>query len=360
MLQGNFLARKEGKLRLGTYPYTYARVSVMRSSLLAKEDYHKLAKMEVNEVISFLQGSQYRKEIDELAVKFKGVELMELALNRNLANTWAKLRKISPEELRVLVSAYLLRIDIWNIKTLIRAKYTKLPQEQLQAMLMPSGGLVSEKLLAELAKKDSVEDVLKASGIADYGYFSWAVDRFKETKSLAEIENALDRHYYHMMAEFSRRIPSDGRLFREFIERELEISAIMNVLRLKRAGTAAKEVQNYVTIPETAAALIKKMIAAPSAADAARLLEQSRFKPVVEDGVKELVSNGSLVRLELDLNRQMLKRSALLMHQHPLSVDVILGYMFAKEIEVRNLKLLLKSKKLGMAREFAEQQLVMV
>ena len=48
------------KLSLGKYPYTYARVSVMKGNLLKKEEYQKLLKMSLNEIISFLQNSEYK------------------------------------------------------------------------------------------------------------------------------------------------------------------------------------------------------------------------------------------------------------------------------------------------------------
>ena len=344
-------------LVLGKYPYTYARASVMRSFLLGKDDYNKLMKMNDNEMIGYLESSQYKKEIDELAVQFKGVQLMELALNRNLANTWTKLKRISPPSLRVLIALYLLRVDVWNVKTVVRAKYTKLDPAQLPAMLIPSGFL-TEKKLAELVRKESVEDILKSLEFVGYSHLAAAVESFKETKSISEIENALDRFYYSAMGGFSKRLPNEGRLFREFLESELGILTIINILRLKRANTPAKDVERYVTIPDSSRSLVKKMIAAATAEDAAKLLEQSRFRAVAESGVREFLANKSLIRLELDLYRQLLKRSVLLIHQHPLTVDVILGYMFAKEIEVRNLKLMLKAKQLGLGNEFVEQQII--
>lgn len=360
MLQGSYSGNSSGqRLVLGKYPYTYARVSVMRSSLLRKDDYNKLMKMNVNEMTGYLESSQYKKEIDELAVQFKGVQLMELALSRNLANTWTKLKRISKPNLRALIAIYLLRVDVWNVKTIIRAKYTKLDQAQLQPLLLPSGFL-TEKKLAELAKKESVEDILKSLEFVSYSHFTAAVDRFKETKSVSEIENALDRFYHSAMQEFSRRLPNEGRLFREFLESELAISTIINILRLKRAGVAAKDIERYAIITKPGGSLVKKMIAAATAEDAAKLLEQSRFRAVAEAGVKEFLASKSLIRLELDLYRQLLKRSVLLIHQHPLTVDVILGYMFAKEMEVRNLKLLLKAKQLGLGSEFVEQQIIMM
>ncbi len=360
MLQESYLgSSSKGTLSLGIYSYTYARVSVMRASLLRKDDYHKLMKMDINEIVSYLESSQYRKEIDELAVQFKGVQLMEFALNRNLANIWAKLRRISPASLRVLISVYLLRVDVWNLKTIIRAKYTKLDPAQLPAMLLPSGYLNGKKL-AELAKKDSVEDILKSAGFIGFSHFTFAIENFRETKSIAEIENVLDRFYYSAMMEFSGRLPAEGRLFRDFAELELVISALINILRLKRANVSAKDIEHYVKLPQSDSALFRRMIGASSAADAANLLLQSRLKQIVEGGINEFLASGSLIRLELDLFRHVLKRSILLIHQHPLTVDVILGYMFAKEIEVRNIKMLLKAKQLGLGEDFVTQQIIML
>ena len=62
--------------------------------------------------------------------------------------------------------------------------------------------------------------------------------------------------------------------------------------------------------------------------------------------------------LETELYKHLLKQSILLLHQHLLSVDVILGYMFAKDIEVRNLRIIIKGKQLGLSEQFMESQLI--
>ncbi|MBN2454152.1 V-type ATPase subunit, partial [Candidatus Woesearchaeota archaeon] len=91
--------QKAKEVRLGTYPYTYARISCMKTTLLKKEDYARLMKMTPNEIIEFLQETTYRKEINELAIKYSGTQLVEIALNRNLEDVFAKLRRISKPEL---------------------------------------------------------------------------------------------------------------------------------------------------------------------------------------------------------------------------------------------------------------------
>src|SRR3989338_10268058 len=89
---------REEKIRLDFYPYAYVRTAVMRSLLLKKEDYQKMMKMGFNEIARFLQESHYRGEINELANQYSGADLLELALNRSLANSFKKLIRIASPE----------------------------------------------------------------------------------------------------------------------------------------------------------------------------------------------------------------------------------------------------------------------
>src|SRR3989344_8045105 len=178
-----------GKIRLGIYPYTYARISAMKSKLIRKEDYQKILKMKQNEIAKYLQETEYKKEIDEMAILHKGIEKIEMGLNRNLSRAFLKLKRISDGNLRLLVDAYLRRKDVENLKTIFRGKYTKTKNEEIQSMLIPVGNLF-------------------------------------------EIENALDRHYYEEIIEFTSKIPHQGKLFKEFLKYEIDAMNIKTILRL--------------------------------------------------------------------------------------------------------------------------------
>ena len=58
------------------------------------------------------------------------------------------------------------------------------------------------------------------------------------------------------------------------------------------------------------------------------------------------------------LLRYKLKQSTLFLHHRPLTAEVILGYLFAKEVEVRNLMVLGKASALGLTEEFVRNNLV--
>ena len=340
------------KISLGRYPYTYARVSVMKSKLIRSEEYARLIKMSLNEIISFLQASEYKEAIDQFGVKYSGVELMEMALNKNLTDAWNKLRRISPEEVVFLIDTYLDRTDLWNLKTIMRGLHAKATPEQIEVMLLPAGRL-SLTGLRMLIKSESVEDFLKKLGIADIKFESMQkeFEVFKSKKLIFELENFLDRTYYGRMIEFTECIPKEGKLFKKFLEAEIETINAMNVLRLQRAGTSGSKVRSYVV--GNASATIKKLIASGSRKESMQLMK------IPEPAAGDFVSTGSLTGVEVEAYRRLLKKTGILLHQHPLSVDVILGYMFAKEIEVKNLKILLKSRQLKLDEKFTEQRLIM-
>ena len=74
-------------LLLGTkktnYAYAVARVQAKRGKLIPRSEYDKLLKMDVAEITRFIQDSEYKEEVDELAARFSGLDLLEAALTVN-------------------------------------------------------------------------------------------------------------------------------------------------------------------------------------------------------------------------------------------------------------------------------------
>src|SRR3989338_1325273 len=347
------------QLKLGHYPYTYVRTAVMKSLLFKKEDYHKMIKMGFSEIAKFLQDSSYKKEINELANEYSGADLLELALNKSLAASFKKLIRISPYELALLISEYAKRKDIEDIKTILRGKLTN-ANEKIIANSLTGAGTLSYDFLLSLLKKESIEDILKNNRIADFALLREGLKELNEKKNLAAVENALDKYYYSHLIQFSRILPKEGALFRSFLLKEVEILNILTLLRLKKAKLGKEHVKNFIIQSGNSLkdSRIISMASQDDVEELSKALEKTEYKNAVAKGITEFKKSGSLIMLETELYRHLLKQSILLLHQHPLSVDVILGYMFAKDIEVRNLKIIVKGKQLGLSEEFMESQLV--
>jgi len=350
---------KQEKIKLGFYPYTYVRTVVMRALLFRKEDYHKMLKMGFSEIANFLQESHYRKEINELATHYSGTDLLELALNRNLAASFKKLMRISSYEIGLLIKEYAKRKDIDDIKTILRGKFTN-TEDKLILNSITAAGTLSQDFFASLLKKDSIEEILKSNGLAEFSLFKNSLKELKENNTLVGIENALDKHYYAHLIQFSGMLPKKGALFRNFLLKEVEILNILTLLRLKKAKFGKNAIKDFIILSGNKAkdSRMSEIANADDLEQLSKILSKTEYKEIIAKGIEEFRKNGSLIALEAELYKHLLRQSILFMHQHPLSIDVILGYMFAKDIEVRNLKIIVKGKQLGLKEDFIESQLI--
>ncbi|MCH8004478.1 MAG: ATP synthase A1 subunit C [Nanoarchaeota archaeon] len=351
------LELKHKKLELGTYPYTYVRTQVMKSLLFKKDDYDKMLKMSFNEIAKFLQDSHYKKEINELATEHSGADLLEIALNRNLAGSFKKLIRISTSELALLIKEYIIRKDIDDIKTIIRGKFTG-TDEKLIINSITVAGTLSHDFLMELLKKESIEEILKNNKIIPFDLLKDGLNELNEKKTLVGIENAFDKFYYKHLIKFSKYLPKQGALFREFLMKEVEILNILTLLRLKKTKFDKEAIKKFIIPSGFKSSKLMSLADVDDLEELSRALEKTEYKAVIKRGFEEYKEKGSLITLETDLYKYLLKQAIMLLHLHPLSVDVILGYMFAKDIEVRNLKIIVKGKQLGLSEEFIESQLV--
>ncbi|MDO8642732.1 MAG: V-type ATPase subunit [Candidatus Woesearchaeota archaeon] len=357
------------KLFIGDHPYTYARVCAMKGKLIGTEQYHRMLKMRTNEILKFLQETTYKREIDEMTVTHLGLRSAEAVLDKNLVRTLRKLKRISDGNLASVITKYLERYDIYNLKTVLRGKFTGSGEEKIEPMLL-NVGKINKAVLLNLIKRDHIDDMIGeiphilGAGLSPESarelsiHVKAARDAFKKHNNLFEIENVLDHHYYATMLEFSKRIAGQGDVFKTFLLHEIDVLNIKTLLRLKREKMHPAEIEKYLIF--SGATLSRETLR--------RLLKINSLEELVEEIKKRgyckrvdmdrLKKEGSLIDIETHLQHYLLEKANLLLHQHLLTVNVILGYMLAKEIEVRNLKILIKGKGLGLPEEYLGRELI--
>lgn len=345
------------QVQLGKYPYAATRVKVMKSLLIKRADYAKLLKMELPEIAAFLQQTTYKKEINELGLKHADVELIEKALNRNLANTAKKLLDITIAypELQVVIGTYLKRLDIYNIKQIIRGKFAELSDEEIIESLIPNGGL-SFQTLKELMKKESLLDII--SSVDDSEETRTAVKKFDETKNLQSIENMLDLHYYERVEDVAQQVRGDE-LLERYMEEEIDVLNAKILLRLKKQQMPAKEILSQIHAHGRELTKGKmEELAQKSLEDTIKELQKMKIGKELGEAMKHSSETRSLVALETALDKTLMKRSTLFLHEKPLSVNPIIGFLIAKEAEIRNIRMITRAKQHKLPEEFMEQQLI--
>src|SRR3989338_4065122 len=311
----------QSSLRFKRYPYTYARVMVMKGRLLDRGDYDRLARLSLTGIIKLLQDTDYRAEIDRLAIRHEGIALLEHALHANLIATYTKLRSISSEELTTLFDAYLLRHDVQNIKDILRGLHAGLPKSRIAEMVSPV--CFTQEEYDELLSAGTIEDVLSRLQFIPLSAFEDGLARYGAFKSLDLIEAVLDQHFFLRMLAAAKQIPQQGQLLRNMLLQEIDLLNLKALLRLLHL-------------------------------DLAQALQECGGTPYGElfKGAADLTS------LDVKIDRYLLRQSLAFIHGHPLTANIIVGYLFAKEVEVRNLRLLGKATHLGLGQDFVQEGLV--
>ncbi len=335
------------------YAYTTARVRAMKSKILPKETYPRLMNMSINEITRFIGESEYKEDVDELARQYDGVNLIEHALNRNLAVTFTKLLSISEGDVNFLIGEELKKFDIWNIKTILRGKYCNATNEEVLDALVAAGRL-SYTFLSDLATKTTYEEVI--SGLENTEYYPVLKDY--DGTNLSDIENQLDKMYYAGLFEaVSGSRSKDRKLFAKFMRMGIDVKNLITLFRLKKANIDNPGMMNLMIDGGLKLKLkdIERLISL-SFEDFISELENYPYWDVISDVASpDMVS---LINVESRLKKYRLKSAASFSHVYPISIVPIMDYMLNKENEVNNLRLIIRGKAASLSDEIIKEQLV--
>jgi V/A-type H+-transporting ATPase subunit C len=374
-------AKIPSRRKRSNYPYAVARIGAMRSRLLPPEQYTKLLQMDIPEIARFLEESEYKREIDELAARFSGIDLLELALNLNLARTFKTILGFSEGELSLLVSAYLRRFDVWSLKSIIRGKYYHASLDEILQTLIPAGDLTIDYLI-HLAKLGSIEEIMEELRVKRsifYGALAMAKEEFDQTKMLAPLENALDKAYYSSVFEdieavkgkvpeptemgatlTSFFIPSSLRMFLEYFRTEIDVVNLKTLFRLKREALEPAEVMKYMVEGGLRLGVeqLSGLASAHSFAEFTAMLAGSYYYPDLADAIATIEATGSLNEVEIALEKILINTARTISYEFPLSIAPVLWYMVRKNAEVYNLRVIARGKETGLSTDTIKKQLV--
>lgn len=346
--------RKVRRIRFGTYPYTVTRVRVMKSKLLRAKDYLRMKKMGLNEMIRFLEESEYKGEIDSLSKEYRGMELTELALNENLANVVNKLLRISlKKEVKLLIEFYSLKWILNNVKLVLRTRMNQLGEDDLKYGIIPIEPTSYEKCFRMYRESEEkfIETVNEIVNIN--------TERFRELyrkNDLVRLENKIDRNFYSQMIELKKKIQlRRGDPLKQFFDHLVYLVNIKNVIRFKREEIEKERIREMVVMEKDKKKdrFIKGLIESEDLKTLFKRLKRSRYRSLVTPEVEEDVS-----KLEGSINSFLLLHASRLLHRKPLSVSPIFGYLLTKEIEIQNIRVLMHSKAMKLGEDFVDSNII--
>ncbi|MFB6193738.1 MAG: V-type ATP synthase subunit C [Halobaculum sp.] len=338
--------------------YVTARVSARRAKLYDEEDYRRLLRQSPAEIARDMEEGAYEAEMNALGARFSGVDLIEFALNRNLAAEFSAILRWAEGPLYDLIARYLRKFDAWNVKTLLRGAYSDTEPDQIRADLIRAGELRDDRL-DRLAEAGGVEEVVE--GLADTRFgrpLADALSEFDTSGILVPLENAVDRAHYERLLENLSGGPELSE-YREFLQAEIDFRNAINAFRLARSGADVDPAEYYIAGGALfTAADLQRLAGSPE--ELAAAIRESRYGDDLSDALDAVESADSLVEFERALDAALLEYARSLGTVYPLSVTPVVSYVLAKEREVDNIRAIARGKEAGLSADEIERELVIL
>lgn len=181
-------------------PYINARIRGRKSRLLGLERLRSLARLpSVEELIQGLADTPYASDISRATASEPAHHrAAELALGQNLAQDFSRVRRFTPgigeSPARYLFSCW----DLRNLKAVLRGVHAREAPERTGSVCTP-GGWVPAPVWAELARSATLEEAVERSISMDLGFREalregWAA--YRKTQLVASLDARLDRQFF--------------------------------------------------------------------------------------------------------------------------------------------------------------------
>jgi V/A-type H+-transporting ATPase subunit C len=348
----------------GNYAYACARVKARKSKLLPRETYPRLLNMELPQIGRFIGEGQYRKEVDELASRYSGVDLIELATYLNLARTYTAILGFTRGDLRGMVRHYLNRWDVWNFKTVLRAKIYGASWKDVADEIIAAGAFemsTFQEIFNSTTTEEMAATFMRSTPRTEYDSVLQRILRRGGPVPLADMENALDQEYYRLLL---KSIPSDeraDRFFLEYVRMEIDVLNLKTLFKLKWEKIGGEKASDLL-IPGGALLAGSTLGRLAASDDYEKFLAELRttalFEPV-RTSAPDVPNLASLNRVLRDLDMHLMTRAMQFSHLYPLSVLPVIDYLLRKKTEVDNLRVVARGKQSGLPDETIRSLLVM-
>lgn len=327
------------RLLRGNYPYVTARVKAKKPKLLRRDDYVKLVASSPSEIARNLQEGHYKREVDELASKYRGARLVEMATRLHLSRQYVEVTAYSTGELQRLIQLYLQRYDIYNIKTVVRGKLSGVSDEEIESQLIPAGALRAEEL-GQLARLGQVDEVIERLSKTLYGPLLREGLEGGKRENLARVENDLDKLYYKTLLRAITPTTEPKRAFLNFVKLEADILDLKTILRLRAGGV--EDPTPYLVDPEagaiTTASANRLMRAAPD--EFVHEVEAMPFGAAAAPALARYFQDKDLNKVTIALDKALLESAAGFSRRYPLSLLPVVDFILRKKVEVDNLRII--------------------
>lgn len=347
------------------YGYANARVRGMRSRLLAPTFFeHLLGAANTREIVQQLSATEYESDINEALIRGLSAANVDIALRSNMVRTYQKVLSFANEEAEYVLSTLLGRWDVFNLKSLLRAKHFRLEADDLGGGILPVGTLSSHDIgaLAQLEDVKAIVDTVATWGLPFAGPLRDGFSQYIASGELLPMELALDQHYARWATDRLSRRRTNVKIGRRILGLQLDVGNLVMALRQLQADVDGEDAESYF-LPggaEIDLALYLSLVAKSDVDEILNELKKVSYGRLLDEVVMTYLEQNSISIFERALEQALVRHVVSLGRGDPLGVGVGIAYLWAKQNEVTNIRIIVKGKEVGMPLDRIRKELILV
>ncbi len=345
--------------------YATARLRGMRSHLLKSDYYERLiAVPDVAAAVKELMDTGYEPDLEAQLVHGRTAATIDVALKNNMIRAYRKVLAFLDPTARDLLATLLARWDVFNVKTVLRGAHNHVEMSEVRESLLPAGFL-GETELEGLARLDDVRaiiDTMATWGLPYAASLRGAYPEYARTNDLAALELALDREYAEWAASRLTGERADVEVTRKMLSAQIDILNLVTVLRVIKDGAGADVARRYFLEGSSGIRreLYLELCGLSDVDDVLDRLKRTQYGSALDAAAVHYLENQSIPVFERALEELLMRKALTSGVRDPHGVGVAIAYLWAKQNEVTNIRIIVRGKAVGMPAERVRRELILV
>ena len=312
---------------------------VYEKNLLTSENLKRLIDTDdLKEALTSLNDTKYGQYLQKL----DRPEDYEKVLSKMLLNSYKDMIKISPD--KNLVKYLEEKYNFHNLKVLVKEL---IQDEDYKSIYIDIGKIDLVNIKRNLREDIKTKDEYLA-------YAKKALDIYKENKDPQDIDLSLDKDFYEKLLEDAKNLDYESLI--KFTKERIDLTNLKALLRIKGQGQSIDLLEKALIDGGNIEKNLFRDSLNAEKSSYPNLFFKEKIYPQVKEALEESDLNKTMQKIEKIIDNHLMnfaKESKKVSY----GPEVIMGYLISREMEVKNLRIILTAKLNSLSREFMEERL---
>ena len=247
--------------------------------------------------------------------------------------------KLVPSEIVKVVKAYIVKYDVLNIKAALQRIWTG-----KKVSVIPLGVIHDCGLLDELGAVEDVDSIIKLLTECKLGNYASVLKqgRMDEAKPSLATEAKLDEEYYRNLLNMTKTV-KDGLVLARAFSIIIDLTNLQLINRAIIKGISFEAGEFTISGGYMISGNVAKDLISLKLTDIPSRLENTQYRDIAQEVANSYDRTKSITSVDEVIDRYKLSLVKEILSPRVLSPLVVAWYLVLKELEIRNLRLILKA-----------------